>query len=294
MKDMAAMITGSSIIEKLSSGMAYFRAALAPFLFALIAVLAPTGAHSAALNVPGGYKTIQEAVNAAGSGDTVYVGDGTYRENVIISKPVTLQSRNGAGKTVITPSNKRYGIITINAVDGAAISGFTVKGSDVSGITLVNARHSRISGNNSSGNGIGISLDHSNGNVITENTTGGNEVYGIYLTYSSGNEMNANTSNRNADKGFFLSNSDDNRLRGNNANLNTWNGITIFASKKNQLKDNVTLRNTYGIVLSDAEDTLVEGNSSLPNIFLIIPVLLLYIGIVFYLIEKNIMRLIYR
>ena len=43
-------------------------------------------ASAATINVPAKYKTIQGAVNAAKTGDTVKVAYGTYKENVIIPK----------------------------------------------------------------------------------------------------------------------------------------------------------------------------------------------------------------
>ncbi|MDQ2807761.1 MAG: C25 family cysteine peptidase [Chloroflexota bacterium] len=49
------------------------------------------------------YTTIQAAVNAANAGDTVNVGPGTYRENVIVTKPLTLAGTNQRN-TVVQPA----------------------------------------------------------------------------------------------------------------------------------------------------------------------------------------------
>jgi hypothetical protein len=48
-------------------------------LFLLLALdSAITPLHAATIQVPGDYKTIQEAVNNASSGDFILVGDGEY------------------------------------------------------------------------------------------------------------------------------------------------------------------------------------------------------------------------
>jgi nitrous oxidase accessory protein NosD len=48
------------------------------------------------------YTSIQTAINAATSGATITIGAGTYDENVVVNKPVTLE---GSGRhTVITPA----------------------------------------------------------------------------------------------------------------------------------------------------------------------------------------------
>ena len=47
---------------------------------------------STTINVPNDYSTIQEGINASVDGDTVLVTDGTYYENLIIDKDITLGS----------------------------------------------------------------------------------------------------------------------------------------------------------------------------------------------------------
>ena len=44
------------------------------------------------INIPADYSTIQEGINASVDGDTVLVADGTYYENLIIDKDITLGS----------------------------------------------------------------------------------------------------------------------------------------------------------------------------------------------------------
>src|SRR5918998_156873 len=53
----------------------------------------PPPPPSGTIRVPEDYATIQEAVNAAGDGDTVLVGPGTYAGGIVISgKSITLAS----------------------------------------------------------------------------------------------------------------------------------------------------------------------------------------------------------
>ncbi|TYC56438.1 type I secretion C-terminal target domain-containing protein [Rhodobacterales bacterium] len=83
----------------------------------------------------GGFDTIQEAVDAAQSGDTILVAAGTYDEDVVIDKPLTLLSAGGAGTTIINGQNGELGAITI-APDAGAVTigdtghGFTVQGNN--------------------------------------------------------------------------------------------------------------------------------------------------------------------
>jgi hypothetical protein len=56
---------------------------------------------AANLRVPQQFPTIQSAINAAAREDTILVAPGTYVENLLIDKPLTLGSTAGAESTVI-------------------------------------------------------------------------------------------------------------------------------------------------------------------------------------------------
>lgn len=49
-----------------------------------------TGFESTTIVVPDDYKTVQEAIDAANPGDTIYVCNETYYENIFINKNVSL------------------------------------------------------------------------------------------------------------------------------------------------------------------------------------------------------------
>ena len=59
---------------------------------------------AATLSVPGGYATIQAAIDAADPGDTISVAAGTYNEQVTINKNVSIIGA-GSDQTIITGGN---------------------------------------------------------------------------------------------------------------------------------------------------------------------------------------------
>jgi nitrous oxidase accessory protein len=58
-----------------------------------LAITCPmASAQTISVGPSGSYKTIQSALNAAGSGDTIIVSAGTYYENIAVDKSVTLKA----------------------------------------------------------------------------------------------------------------------------------------------------------------------------------------------------------
>lgn len=80
------------------------------------------------------YTTIQAAIDAADPTDTILVHDGTYNENLLITKPITLQSVNGRESTTIVGSNGSPLLGTIQVAPG--VNGVTIGGLD-QGFTIV-------------------------------------------------------------------------------------------------------------------------------------------------------------
>ena len=75
----------------------------------------------------GHYTTIQAAVNAAQPGDTVLIPPGTYSENVLVNKSLTIKSLAGAATTIVTgavPSNDVFLLSGSNIrVEGLTVTG---------------------------------------------------------------------------------------------------------------------------------------------------------------------------
>ena len=135
----------------------------------------------------GNYATIQSAITAAASGDTIVVSSGTYNESLTINKNISL---TGAGTVVIQAPAGLQGIVVWPGSVTVNITGITISGSNsVNGggienlagiITITNCT---ISGNIAENIGGGI-CNHSGSITIINSTISGNSAVnmggGIY------------------------------------------------------------------------------------------------------------------
>ncbi len=103
----------------------------------LVAVFAYAGFASAAtINVPADHLTIQAAVDAAVDTDVIEIADGTYVEQVVVTKSITLNGTNGSANVIVQapgvmadPFGYGANIITVKGSGVAAeIAGLTITG----------------------------------------------------------------------------------------------------------------------------------------------------------------------
>jgi parallel beta-helix repeat protein len=218
----------------------------------------------------GAFTSIQDAVDAANNGDTVYVYEGTYIESVVVNKTINLTGENKES-TIINVFVFSYVIkIVSNWVN---VSGFTVIGSGPSsgddGIELYNVFYCHIYNNIALMNSEGIHITSSsyNNNITGNNVS--NNGDGIRLSGSGGNNiMNNNVSYSDRD-GIHLSSSNWNNLTGNNISNNK-NGIWLRNSNNNSMIDNIlTSINERGIFICDSSNNFLTGNIMINNGILI-------------------------
>lgn len=262
------------------------------FLFCMASLfLLTANLQAAMIHVPSDYKTIHESVEHASPGDTVMVGEGTYRENILITKPLTIKSEKGSENTIVQAAVRKEPVFKVLNVDGAAITGFTATGSDTAGIYIRNSRNILITDNKTLKNDSGLRIYNTRNSLFRHNTANANEQFGIYLEASGENTIEKNTVESNKDKGIYLNASHNNSVQENSVKLNIWNGIILWLSNNNTVKDNTVFRNMYGIVIAESKDTALINNTNWPNIYLILPVVLAYLALILFFIEQKIFSL---
>lgn len=112
--------------------------------------------------IPACFPTIGAAVAASASGDTINVGTGTYREDVVITQPLSLIGAD-QGTTYIDATGKSNGIFvdgtaTAAGIADVVISGFTVENANFEGILVVNAANVTVWGNKVVNNTKGLDI----------------------------------------------------------------------------------------------------------------------------------------
>jgi len=215
------------------------------------------------------YTSIQDAINAANNGDTVFVYVGNYTENVVVNKRINLTGED-RNTTIINGSGTGDVIhVSLNWVN---ITGFTVtlsgSGFTGAGIGLYDVENCRIVNNNvSSNNGCGIYLESSSNNNIMSNNILLNNHEGILLTAGFGpgqpsksNNITDNYVSLNNEFGISIQDSSNNNIMGNTFKSNKGAEIYLDLSSNNNITNNNISLNMFGIYLNWALNNNITNN----------------------------------
>ena len=172
------------------------------------------------------FTKIQEAINAANPGDTIFVEAGTYNEHIVVDKSISLIGESPADTIIDANWTGTTVAITANNV---SISGFTIQ-------------HGHL---------YGVHLIYSSGNIIVNNTIAQNDITDITFTYSNSNRVEDNIVTSS-----YLDHSYNNVIANNTINL------SLRYSDNNVIINNkITEDGAYGIEITNSNNNTVQNNA---------------------------------
>lgn len=242
---------------------------------------------------------IQNAIDAARNGDTIFVYAGTYNENLVVDKTLTLTGEDK--ESTIIDGDGTDVVIFVNDVDGVSITDFTIRnngmdyGVSALGVETVNilnnifynitkyaislsgTSHSLVSNNEVYNCNGGIFLrGYSKFNIIDGNTVWdfvkddykGYYNKGVLIDTSEYNIISNNTIFSSPDVGISMSApgrvSNNNTVK-NNKIYNSLAGVSIQYAIDNQFYENLFQGNDYGSVLSNCVGNIFYQNDYINN-----------------------------
>ena len=230
--------------------------------------------------VPDNYPTIQEAINKAAEGDTIFVKKGVYIENPVVNKSVSLvgEDRDStvidvtAGLQVQSNNVTVAGFTIYDGWQGISVSG---NGCSILGNKITDATHgivlfgfeNNITGNifRSIGLSSAIQLNFAHRNLINKNLID-SCVEGIQIWQNSANNTiaeNTITNCKNTAVSFQYSN--NNVAIGNNITGSAL-GTSIYGSNRNTISNNNYVYNSVQFGANESYYLTFGNNPSINNI----------------------------
>jgi len=215
-----------------------------------------------------GYATIQAAVEAAEDGEVVEVGSGTYNENVVVDKSITLRGVNTGEGVPVVNAQADGSAVTLQA-DGIVLEGLYITNAGPwpkAGIEVV-SDDNLITGCdiwNCKYWGIYLKGGSTN-NTVSECISSNNGNDGVMVYKSPGNLFKENTVGNNGDNGIQILESDNNVIDSNVVGNNTNSGVYIDSSQNVVAMNNVISYNSRGIQLISSGIDRVGPNRFLNN-----------------------------
>ncbi len=183
------------------------------------------------------YKSIQEAINNANDGDTIFVYNGIYYGNVKIKKSINLIGENK--NNTIIDGRGSVDVITVYA-DNVEINRFTIRnagGGLKIGIELRNVQNCFVENNIIKDNQIGIDLYRSSNNIIAGNYLTNNTWEGMSIISGQNNNIYNNIAERNG-VGVSFNNCSQSYVISNVLTSNSIDALELWYSENNSIINN--------------------------------------------------------
>ncbi len=218
------------------------------------------------LNVDQGlwYETIQNAINNAIAGDTLEVSAGTYYENVVVDKQLTILGESMDNTTINGGGNGN--VVTINAWN-VHFDGFTVVNSGVdfydSGIELYEAEACVVANCMLSNNNQGLYAYYYSSNNVFRNIEIINNSVG-YFAYlgSTHNVMDDCVISNNDDTGFVLYSDSGNHTVSNCTITQNYRGFeaSLYSSWNTIENSDISNNSLRGVYFDGSDHNTISGN----------------------------------
>ncbi len=219
--------------------------------------------------------SIQKGINASSSGDTIKVGEGTYRETITMIPGITLL---GSGMDVCTiyPANRSVRDIVYGA-DSAIIEGFYVKGWQPGkmeycvGIRCnIDSKMKRVTNNKITNCDFGITMGTTNTTVVNNLLTDNDEAIAPDLMCTG--SIISNTLTRNSSGIYFLSSATLKIIKNIVSDVGAFEGIAGSFFDSVFIENNLVIggpedyaidlsKFTFSFVNAPVRNNTVSGNS---------------------------------
>jgi len=216
---------------------------------------------------PGNYSKIQDAINNASDGDTVFVysHSSPYKENIAVNKSINLIGEDK--NTTIIDGEKKDIVVYITA-DNVNIGMFTIENSSnisASGGIFAKSDSNFIFDNIIKDNYVGIFTNYSNNNKIINNNINYNHI-GIEIDDSENNNISYNLITENS-YGIFISSSSKIMIF-NNTVIRCNIGIEVTYSKFIEIVKNVISESKPGYIIEIGIGIFSDGGTNIYQNFL--------------------------
>jgi parallel beta-helix repeat protein len=209
---------------------------------------------------PADFRTIKDAINAAGSGDTVLVKPGKYYERVVVNKPISVTGESRE-TTIVDASG--FGTALQISASGAAVSNFTItnagrnwgpppgQGSPDSAISVNGISSARIENNILFDAAVCIWITYSSSVKVADNIVLAG-VYGGIIGYASSNlSILRNNVDNCGLMGLHLDGNSDDCVITENTVKNSLEGLELESgSSTNRIERNTFTDNNASVVLN--------------------------------------------
>jgi parallel beta-helix repeat protein len=217
----------------------------------------------------GGY--IQDLIDNASDGDTIYIPSGIYYENIVIDKSISLVGENR--DTTIIDGSQNGNVVYVTA-DGVTISGFTImNGKDnylFAGVDVY-ANYTTISDNIIKNNFIGIAFWHNSdsnygiflySNIVSNNVITSNSFEGIWLHFCKDSIVENNILSNNGISSIHMYSSSNNIVSGNNVSYNDY-GLSLWEDSNNNevSRNNFVNNERYCIAILESGRNNISQNN---------------------------------